>query len=43
MLDLTPVFRPAAPQTLCALGRLNVAEAQTPQDILDYLESKIAK
>lgn len=30
------------PQTLCALGRLNVAEAQTPQDILDYLESKIA-
>ena len=31
------------PQTLCALGRLNVAEAQTPQDILDYLESKIAE
>lgn len=31
------------PQTLCALGRLNVSEAQTPQDILDYLESKIAK
>lgn len=27
------------PQTLCALCRLNVSEAQTPEDILTYLEN----
>lgn len=27
------------PQTLCAMGRLNVSEAQTPQELLTYLEN----